>query len=62
MQFHSEGVEFSISLNSKSFLYMAILNVSNITKAFGRAEHQKTVDLLKEEYPDYDITWSNEGY
>ena len=41
---------------------MAILKVRLFKTAYGRADHSKTVDLLKEEYPDYDIQWSNEGY
>ena len=41
---------------------MDILKVSYFKLAYGRADHTKTVELLKEEYPDYDITWSNEGY
>ena len=29
---------------------------------FGRADHAKTVQLLLKKYPDYDITFSNDGY
>ena len=32
-------------------------------QGYGRADHSVTVELLKEQYPDYDkITFSNEGY
>ncbi|EGD80181.1 hypothetical protein PTSG_10862 [Salpingoeca rosetta] len=30
--------------------------------AFGRANHQTTVDILKQRFPEYTITFSNEGY
>ena len=29
---------------------------------FGRADHATTVHLLLKEFPDYDITFSNDGY
>uniref|UniRef100_A0AC35TU76 Sex-regulated protein janus-A n=1 Tax=Rhabditophanes sp. KR3021 TaxID=114890 RepID=A0AC35TU76_9BILA len=29
---------------------------------YGRGDHQMAVDILKKEYEDYDITFSNEGY
>uniref|UniRef100_A0A0K0EEC1 Sex-regulated protein janus-B n=1 Tax=Strongyloides stercoralis TaxID=6248 RepID=A0A0K0EEC1_STRER len=29
---------------------------------YGKADHQISVDILKKEYPDYNITFSNEGY
>uniref|UniRef100_A0A0K0F9U1 Sex-regulated protein janus-B n=1 Tax=Strongyloides venezuelensis TaxID=75913 RepID=A0A0K0F9U1_STRVS len=29
---------------------------------YGKADHQVSVDILKKDYPDYDITFSNEGY
>lgn len=31
-------------------------------QGFGRADHQKSVDVLKEKYTDYEITFSNDGY
>ena len=43
-------------------LCVANLKLTN-TKGFGRADHQMTVDLLKQHYTDYEsITFSNEGY
>ena len=29
---------------------------------FGRADHTKAVDKLKNVYKDYEIGWSNDGY
>jgi len=29
---------------------------------FGKADHSKTVELLKQRYPDYAIRWDDEGY
>ncbi|PIO69706.1 Janus/Ocnus family protein [Teladorsagia circumcincta] len=33
-----------------------------LIKGFGQADHSITVDILKKQYPDYHITFSNEGY
>lgn len=38
------------------------IKVYGYSHAYGRCKHQKTCDLLKEKYPDYEITWTNEGY
>lgn len=38
------------------------LKVYGYSYGFGRADHTKTVEALKTKYPDYDITWTNEGY
>eukprot|EP00293_Proteomonas_sulcata_P012289 CAMPEP_0184296640 /NCGR_PEP_ID=MMETSP1049-20130417/7605_1 /TAXON_ID=77928 /ORGANISM="Proteomonas sulcata, Strain CCMP704" /LENGTH=116 /DNA_ID=CAMNT_0026605977 /DNA_START=207 /DNA_END=557 /DNA_ORIENTATION=+ len=38
------------------------LKVYGYSQAFGRADHQKSVDLLQKDFPDYEITWSNDGY
>ena len=38
------------------------INVYGYSMGFGRADHKITVALLKEVYPDYKISWSNEGY
>ncbi|XP_048448267.1 uncharacterized protein LOC125481141 isoform X1 [Rhincodon typus] len=29
---------------------------------YGRAKHEITTELLKAKYPDYNVTWANEGY
>ncbi|XP_078082845.1 14 kDa phosphohistidine phosphatase [Mustelus asterias] len=29
---------------------------------FGRANHEITTTILKSRYPDYSVTWANEGY
>ncbi|KAI3420312.1 14 kDa phosphohistidine phosphatase [Globodera pallida] len=36
--------------------------VYGYSQGFGLADHAKSVELLKEHYPDYKIEWSNEGY
>ena len=38
--------------------------VYGYSNAYGRYEkqHEKSVEMLKEVYPDYKITCSNEGY
>ncbi|KAF6022392.1 PHPT1 [Bugula neritina] len=38
------------------------INVYGYSMGFGRADHQITCDIIKRSYPDYTITWSNEGY
>ena len=49
-----------IEANSKN----KTLFVYGYSNAYGRYEHQheKSVEMLKVVYPDYKITWSNEGY
>ncbi|XP_044162130.1 14 kDa phosphohistidine phosphatase [Bufo gargarizans] len=29
---------------------------------FGRARHAVTMELVKAKYPDYEVTWSDDGY
>ena len=29
---------------------------------FGKANHEKAVEILKTKYPDYKIDWSDDGY
>nr|CAD7256671.1 unnamed protein product [Timema shepardi]CAD7403348.1 unnamed protein product [Timema poppensis]CAD7569464.1 unnamed protein product [Timema californicum] len=38
------------------------IKVFGYSIGFGRADHELTVGVLKKNYPDYEITWSNEGY
>ncbi|XP_076810998.1 14 kDa phosphohistidine phosphatase-like [Clavelina lepadiformis] len=38
------------------------LDVYGYSMGFGRADHRITVKKLEKAYPDYSITWSNEGY
>lgn len=33
-----------------------------LCQGFGRADHSVTTEKLKAEYPDYEITWADEGY
>lgn len=35
---------------------------SLLCQGFGRADHSVTTEKLKAEYPDYEITWADEGY
>ncbi|CAD5123395.1 unnamed protein product [Dimorphilus gyrociliatus] len=42
--------------NKKSIL------VYGYSQGFGRADHAKTVEILKRQYPAYNITYKNEGY
>lgn len=39
-------------INMRKFLF----------QGFGKADHTIAVGLLKKKYPDYEITWSDEGY
>jgi len=36
--------------------------VYGYSMGFGRADHSKTVDVIRKHLPDADITWNNEGY
>ena len=38
------------------------IKVYGYSVGFGRADHTKTVEVLKSKYPDYEIEWSNDGY
>eukprot|EP00062_Callorhinchus_milii_P014864 gi/632964485/ref/XP_007898419.1/ PREDICTED: 14 kDa phosphohistidine phosphatase-like [Callorhinchus milii] len=38
------------------------INVYGYSVGFGRAKHEITTEKLKAKYPDYSISWSNEGY
>lgn len=35
---------------------------SFLFQGFGRAKHSVTTEKLKAKYPDYEITWADEGY
>lgn len=39
-----------------------LIKVYGYSQGYGKADHQISVDLLKKKYPDYNITWSDEGY
>jgi phosphohistidine phosphatase len=30
--------------------------------AFGLCDHSVSCEIIKEQFPDYEITWSNDGY
>ncbi|KAI6240074.1 Sex-regulated protein janus-A [Aphelenchoides fujianensis] len=38
------------------------INVYGYSQGFGQADHAKSVEILRSKYPNYDITFSNEGY
>ena len=38
------------------------IKVYGYSQGFGRADHSIAVELLKKKYPEYTITWDNEGY
>jgi len=39
------------------------IKIFGYSQGFGLADHAKSAELIKKQYPDYsDITWSNEGY
>ena len=38
------------------------INIYGHSVGFGLANHQITKDILQKDYPDFEITWSNEGY
>ena len=38
------------------------LFIYGYSKTFGRVDHSITQAILQEAYPDYNITWSDEGY
>jgi len=46
-------------LHEKSRKYIKVYGYS---VGFGRADHTKTVEVLKATFPDYEIEWSNDGY
>ncbi|XP_048448268.1 14 kDa phosphohistidine phosphatase-like isoform X2 [Rhincodon typus] len=38
------------------------IHVYGYSMGYGRAKHEITTELLKAKYPDYNVTWANEGY
>ncbi|NWX91166.1 PHP14 phosphatase, partial [Nothoprocta pentlandii] len=38
------------------------IHVYGYSMGFGRAKHSVTTEKLKAKYPDYEITWADEGY
>nr|XP_024219615.1 sex-regulated protein janus-A-like [Halyomorpha halys] len=38
------------------------IKVYGYSQGFGKADHEVSVEILKEVYGDYEITWSDEGY
>ncbi|XP_074871616.1 14 kDa phosphohistidine phosphatase [Carettochelys insculpta] len=38
------------------------IHVYGYSVGFGRAKHSVSTKILKDKYPDYEITWADEGY
>ncbi|KAM9840952.1 14 kDa phosphohistidine phosphatase [Aulostomus maculatus] len=38
------------------------IHVYGYSMGYGRAEHAVSTEKLKAQYPDYEVTWDNEGY
>ncbi|CAD5206121.1 unnamed protein product [Bursaphelenchus okinawaensis] len=38
------------------------IKVYGYSQGYGQADHKIAVDMLKQKYPDYDVTSSNDGY
>ncbi|KAH0953609.1 hypothetical protein HN011_000101 [Eciton burchellii] len=38
------------------------IKIYGYSQGFGKADHQASAELLKKKYPDYNVTWSNDGY
>ncbi|GAB6025101.1 14 kDa phosphohistidine phosphatase [Chamberlinius hualienensis] len=38
------------------------ISVYGYSQGYGRADHAITTDIIKKHYPDYKVTWSDEGY
>ncbi|XP_072096691.1 14 kDa phosphohistidine phosphatase isoform X1 [Mobula birostris] len=38
------------------------IHVYGYSMGFGRAKHEITTQILKVKYPDYTVTWADEGY
>lgn len=38
------------------------IHVYGYSQGFGQADHKISCDLISKKYPDYKVTWSNEGY
>ncbi|GJQ72589.1 putative sex-regulated protein [Trypoxylus dichotomus] len=38
------------------------IKVYGYSQGYGKADHRVAVELLQKSYPDYSITWSDEGY
>ncbi|XP_032674999.1 14 kDa phosphohistidine phosphatase-like [Odontomachus brunneus] len=39
-----------------------LIKVYGYSQGFGKADHRVSVELLKKKFPDYNVTWSDDGY
>jgi len=53
---------FIVTCFSTPFSVSYTVATSYVFQGFGKADHEVTVGLLKNKYPDYNISWSDEGY
>ena len=38
------------------------IEIYGYSQGFGLADHAESARILEKKYPDYKVTWSNEGY
>ncbi|KAM8934809.1 14 kDa phosphohistidine phosphatase [Pelodytes ibericus] len=38
------------------------IHIYGYSLGFGQAKHSVTMELIQAKYPDYEVTWSDEGY
>uniref|UniRef100_A0A1D2AIH4 Sex-regulated protein janus-B n=1 Tax=Ornithodoros brasiliensis TaxID=888526 RepID=A0A1D2AIH4_ORNBR len=38
------------------------IEVFGHSEGYGRADHKRTCEILRQRFKDYDITWKNDGY
>ena len=38
------------------------IEIYGYSNSFGKADHKTTQKFLQEAYPDYEVSWKNQGY
>ncbi|XP_023331945.1 14 kDa phosphohistidine phosphatase [Eurytemora carolleeae] len=38
------------------------IKVYGYSMGYGKANHERSIEILKKKYPDYNMEWSDEGY
>ena len=38
------------------------IKIFGYSQGFGRCDHAETQRIVQQDFPDYEVTWSNEGY
>lgn len=54
--------ESALTKTKKQSSFMDILKVNFINEAYGLCNHSLSCEIIQESFPDYKITWSDEGY